>query len=128
MNPNKFHCVRAIIGGLLAELTVFLIVFPTRAVFGQKPFLGSILIASAVMPFVLALWVCRRVESRFVLHGALVGIVAALFYLSLTWGRPQPVLYNISHVLKVAGGAAGGVAASRRKTKSMAAESGTPRE
>jgi len=32
--------------------------------------------------FLLAL-VCKRVESRFILHGALVGIVAALFYLGL---------------------------------------------
>jgi len=113
------HWVRACIGGLLAELTVFAIVFPVRALFGQRAFLTSILVASAVMPFVFAVWVCRRVESRFVLHGALVGIVAALFYLGLAWGQPQPLLYKIAHGLKVVGGLAGGVAASKRQTLTL---------
>lgn len=116
MDSTRIHWVRACIGGLLAELTVFAIVFPVRALFGQRTFLTSILVASAVMPFVFAVWVCRRVESRFVLHGALVGIVAALFYLGLAWGQPQPLLYKIAHGLKVVGGLAGGVAASKRKT------------
>jgi hypothetical protein len=72
-----------------------------------------------MMPFVFAVWVCRRVESRFVLHGALVGIVAALFYLGLAWGQPQPLLYRIAHGLKVFGGAAGGIVASRRKMSGL---------
>ena len=116
MNSTHIHWVRACIGGLLAELTVFAIVFPARSLFGERAFLASILVASAVMPFVLAVWVCRRVEARFVLHGALVGIVAVLFYLALAWGQPQPRLYKIAHGLKIVGGAAGGAVASRRKT------------
>ena len=119
MNVNRIHGVRVCIGGFLAELTVFAIVFPARSLFGQRAFLASILVASAVMPFVFAVWVCRRVESRFVLHGALVGIVAALFYLFLAWGQPQPLLYRIAHGLKVLGGAAGGVVASRRKMSGL---------
>ena len=65
-------------GGFLAELIVFAIVFPVLYLFGQRAFLASILIASAVMPFIFAVWVSRGIESRFVLHGALVGLVAAL--------------------------------------------------
>jgi hypothetical protein len=99
----------------LAELCVFAIVFPARSLLGQQAFLASILIASAAMPFLFALWVSRRIESRFVLHGTLVGIVAALFYLALAWGQPQPLLYKVAHGLKVVGGAAGGFVASRRK-------------
>jgi uncharacterized membrane protein HdeD (DUF308 family) len=114
----KFHWGRAVLGGFLAELTVFAIVFPARSLFGQRAFLASILIASAAMPFLFALWVCRRVESRFLLHGALVGIVAALFYLALAWNQPQPPLYKVAHGLKVVGGVAGGVVASRRKPSS----------
>jgi hypothetical protein len=67
------------------------------------------------MPFVFAMWVCKRVESRFVLHGALVGLVAALIYTGLAWRQPQPLLYKIAHGLKLVGGAAGGIGASRRK-------------
>lgn len=103
------------VGGFLAELLVFAIVFPALYLFGQQAFLASILIASAVMPFLFAVWVGKGIESRFVLHGALVGLVAALFYLGLAWGQPQPLLYKIAHGLKVVGGAAGGLVASRRK-------------
>jgi hypothetical protein len=106
---------RVIAGGVFAELLVFAVVFPVNYLFGERAFLASILVASAVMPFIVAGWVGRRIESRVVLHGALVGLVAALFYTGLAWGQPQRLLYQISHVLKVAGGAAGGLVAARRK-------------
>ena len=109
-------------GGFLAELLVFAIVFPVLYAFGQQAFLASILIASFAMPFIFAIWVGRRISSRFVLHGALVGVVAALIYLVLAWGQPQPLLYKIAHGLKVVGGAAGGVVAARRKPAKFAPE------
>ena len=115
MKFAQIHWGRAALGGFLAELGVFIIVFPVRSLFGQRAFLASILIASALMPFLFALWVGRRIESLFVLHGALVGIVAALIYMGLAWGQSQPLLYKVAHGLKVAGGMAGGVVASRRK-------------
>lgn len=116
----KMHWGRLLLGGLLAEASVFGIVFPTLHFFGQKAFLASILIASAAMPFVFALWVGRGIESRFVLHGALVGLVAVaiylLIYITMAGGKPQPLLYEIAHGLKVVGGAAGGYLASRWKS------------
>jgi hypothetical protein len=111
----QIHWGRVLVGGFLAELIVFAIVFPARYLFGQRAFLASILIASAVLPFIFAVWVGRHIDSRFVLHGALVGVVAALIYLGLAWGQPQPLLYKIAHGLKLVGGVAGGVVASRRK-------------
>ena len=114
----KFHWGRAVLGGFLAELCVFAIVFPVLHFFGQRAFLASILIASAAMPFLFALWVCRRVQSHFALHGALVGFVAALFYLAFAWNQAQPLLYKVAHGLKVVGGATGGAVASRRKPSS----------
>lgn len=99
----------------MAELLVFAVVFPTLYLFGHQAFLASILIASAVMPFIFAMWVGTHIESRFVLHGGLVGLVAALTYCVLSWGQPQPLLYQISHGFKIVGGIAGGLAASRRK-------------
>jgi hypothetical protein len=106
---------RVLVGGFLAELLVFATVFPVLDLFGQRAFLAWVLIASAGMPFIFAVWVGRGIESRFVLHGALVGLVAALIYMALTWGEPQPLLYQIAHGLKIAGGAAGGAVASWRK-------------
>ncbi len=115
MKPTRLRWRRVLVGGFLAELLVFAVVFPVLYLFGQQAFLASILIASAVMPFIFAVWVGRRIESRFVLHGALVGLVAAVIYIGLAWGQPQPLLYKIAHGLKVIGGAAGGVVASRRR-------------
>jgi hypothetical protein len=106
---GKIHWIRVILAGFLAELCVFAIVFPTLHFFGERAFLASILIASALMPFLFAIWVGRRIESRFLLHGALVGLVAALFYLALAWGHPQPMLYKVAHGLKIVGGACGGL-------------------
>jgi hypothetical protein len=110
---KQIHWGRVLVGGFLAELIVFAIVFPVRYLFGQRAFLVSILIASAVLPFIFAVWVGRHIDSRFVLHGALVGVVAALIYMGLAWGQPQPLLYKIAHGLKLVGGTAGGVVASR---------------
>ena len=115
MKSTRLRWGRILVGGFLAELLVFTIVFPTLYLFGQRAFLASILIASAVMPFIFAVWVGRRIESRFVLHGGLVGLVAALIYMGLSWGQPQPLLYKIAHGLKVVGGMAVGVVASRRR-------------
>ena len=115
MKRGHLRWGRVLLGGFLAELTVFAIVFPVLYLFGQRAFLSSILIASALLPFIFAIWVGRGIESRFVLHGALVGLVAALFYLAIAWGQPQPLLYQIAHGLKIVGGAAGGVVAARRK-------------
>jgi putative membrane protein (TIGR04086 family) len=112
-----------LLAGFMAELLVFAVVFPTLYLFGQQAFLASILIASTVMPFIGAVWVGRRVESRFVLHGGLVGVVAALIYIGLSWGQTQPLLYHISHGFKIIGGIAGGIVAYRRKAAPRAAAS-----
>ncbi|HUQ97908.1 MAG TPA: hypothetical protein VM166_00555 [Gemmatimonadaceae bacterium] len=115
MKSTHLRWGRVLLAGFMAELLVFAIVFPTRYLFGQQAFLASILIASVVMPFIFAMWVGARLESRFMLHGGLVGLVAALFYSALSWDQPQPLLYQISHGFKLVGGIAGGVVASRRK-------------
>jgi hypothetical protein len=119
MTSTPLRWANILIGGFLAELCVFAIVFPALYLFGQQAFLASILIASAVMPFVFAVWVGRVADSRFVLHGALVGLVAAVIYLGLAWGQPQPLLYKIAHGLKIAGGMAGGMVAARRKSAAV---------
>ena len=63
-NSHKIHWGRILLGGFLAELLVFAIVFPVRHFFGQQAFLASILIASVAMPFLFAMLVCRGIESR----------------------------------------------------------------
>src|SRR5438105_10072522 len=101
MRRDRLRWGRILLGGFLAELIVFAIVFPVLYLFGQRAFLASILMASAVMPFIFAVWVGRGIRSRFVLHGALVGFVAALIYLGIAWGQPQPLLHKITHGQKM---------------------------
>ena len=103
------HWGRAIAGGICAEVAVFAIVFPVLHFWGQTAFLVSILAASAILPFLAALWVARRVESHFALHGLMVGIVAALVYVIVAWGHPEPFLYKVAHGLKLLGGLLGGI-------------------
>ena len=61
---------------------------------------------------------CRRIESHFILPGTVVGVVAALIYIALTRGQPEPFAYIVTHALKVVGGACGGSVAQRRRLPS----------
>ena len=117
MTARSIYWGRILVGGLAAEVLVFALVFPVRAAFGETAFLASILVGSAAMPFLLALWVCRGGRPQPLLNGALVGVVAATFYILLFTitapGQSQPLLYQAAHVLKILGGLSGGLVAAR---------------
>ena len=101
------------LGGFLAEAGIFA-VMPVALRFGDQAPLYVIPPTCVVMTFLLAFWVGRRAGSRFILHGTLVGVVAALIYIGLTVGQTLPLAYVVSHFLKVLGGMAGGFVASRQ--------------
>jgi hypothetical protein len=103
-------------GGILADICVFAIVFPALYLLGQRAFLVLILMASALMPLLFALWTCKPVKSRFALRGLLVGVTAAVFYLIVAHRQPEPLLYKIAHGLKLLGGLGGGLMAAALKT------------
>ncbi len=116
MNTStRIHWIRVLIGGFLAEASVFAIVIPVFRIAGQHALLYAAPSASLVMCFLFALWVGRRLESRFVFHGMLVGVVATLLYVGLTLARPEPFAYLVAHGLKILGGAGGGAVAGRRR-------------
>ncbi len=75
---------------------------------GQHPLLWIAPLGSLVLCFLFGLWAARGLESRFTLHGLLVGVVAMLIYLALTRLGPEPWQYVLAHALKLLGGAAGG--------------------
>jgi hypothetical protein len=112
---RRMHWVRILIGGFLAEALLIVLVIPVALKWGQHPLLYLAPVGSLVTCFLFALWVGRGVESRFVLHGLLVGVVAMVIYVALTLARPEPVAYLIAHGLKLLGGAAGGWLAGQRK-------------
>jgi len=116
MNTSKrIHWIRVLIGGLLAEASVFAVVIPVFRISGQHALLYAAPLASLVMCFLFSIWVGRALESRFILHGMLVGVVATLLYVGLTAARPEPFAYLVAHALKILGGAAGGLVAERRR-------------
>ena len=117
-NLTRIHWWRVLLGGFLAEVSVIAVVIPVFLLFGQRAVSYAALSGSPVMCFLFALWVGRRVDSRLVLHGTLVGVVATLLYVGLTRGRAEPPAYLVAHVLKILGGATGGFFAERRRIRS----------
>jgi hypothetical protein len=79
------------------------------------------LVSSFAMVFLFTLWVGKRIESGFVLHGILVGVVATLLFVALSFGLngtfEEPALYWVAHGLKILGGATGGLVVGRRRSK-----------
>lgn len=105
---------------MLAEAALILAIVPLGLRLGDKFMHYAAPPGSFVTCFLAALWVCRRIESRFILHGTLVGVVAALIYIALTRGQPEPVAYIVAHALKLAGGACGGFVAQVRRSPAPA--------
>jgi hypothetical protein len=123
MNTStRIHWIRVLIGGFLAEASVFVVVIPVFKISGPHALVYAAPSASLVMCFLFALWVGRRLESRFVLHGILVGVVATLLYVGLTLARPEPFVYLVAHSLKILGGAGGGLVAGRRRAATTATD------
>lgn len=117
---GRIHWIRALIGGFLAEVSLFAIVIPVFKIFGQHALLYVVSPAALVTCFLFALWVGRGLTSRFILHGALVGVVATLLYVALTLARPEPFAYLAAHGLKILGGAVGGFVTGRRRAPTAA--------
>jgi len=115
---GSIHWVRVLIGGFLAEVSLFVIVIPIYMLAGQHVLLYVAPAGSLATCFVFAIWVGRRLESGFILHGCLVGVVAMLLYVAVTRAQPEPVAYLIAHGLKIAGGAGGGFVGGRRQVSS----------
>src|ERR1700746_4197661 len=113
MSPATIQWARILLGGLLAEVALILAIFPLGLRLGDNFLHYTAPPGSFVMCFLGALWVCRRIESHLILHGTLVGVVAALIYVALTRAQPEPLAYIVAHALKLAGGACGGFVARR---------------
>jgi putative membrane protein (TIGR04086 family) len=109
------HWLSVLLAGFLAELLVIALVIPPALLLGKNTLPYTAPLASLLACFAFAIWVGRRLDSRFVLHGILVGVVATLIYVALTRGGPEPLAYIFAHGLKLLGGAAGGFVAARRQ-------------
>jgi hypothetical protein len=126
---RRIHWGLVLLGGFLAEvgLMVSFLVFLAAAALAGVPQLArpestfdliNAMVSGFLMMFLLTLWVGRRIDSGFVVHGALIGLTGALLFTALVFvlsGSPaQHPLYWVAHGFKVAGGIAGGMLANKR--------------
>ena len=109
---------RILLAAVAAEVVVILVILAASTVFKAPGELAGYYVAapaSAVATFLMVLWVARKLESRFILHGVLVGLLGVV----LTGGfiftaKPEDRwMYAASFVLRIVGGYLGGLVAQR---------------
>jgi hypothetical protein len=120
----KISWGRVVNAGLVAEILLLLVYEFVVQLYGRGT-ASSVVVIGGCFIFMLlgALWVGRKIESRFVLHGILVGVVAIVYYVIRTlpvvfrgeypmnyW---QAVLWG--HTPKILGGIVGGYIAGKLK-------------
>ena len=110
---------RVVLGAVAAEASVILLIAAISIALPEFRESAGYYVAppaSALATFLMTLWVARKLESGFILHGILVGLIGVV----LTGGfiflaKPEDrVMYGVSYVLRIIGGYLGGVVA--RKT------------
>jgi hypothetical protein len=127
---HRIHWGRIVVAAMMAELSViaifFLLLFATML--AGVPELArpmtpldyaDAMVSSFVMVFLFTLWVGKRIDSGFVVHGILVGAVAMLLFVALNFALnrslEEPPLYWVAHGLKILGGLTGGLVSERQR-------------
>jgi putative membrane protein (TIGR04086 family) len=130
----KINWKRVVIAAVWSELVLFILFLltasyvsePARRMVNRLEWLGLL--------FLGGLWVARKIDSRFILHGLLVGIIANILFFPLTpliglFLRPGPPRSGastgllISFVLKMLAAAAGAYVGGRLRKKALAQQS-----
>ena len=108
-----------ILAAVAAEVAVILLIGTISAIrpaFGESAGYYVAPPASAVATFLMTLWVARKLEAGFILHGVLVGLVGVVLTAGFIFvAKPEDrFMYGVSFVLRIIGGYLGGVVARRR--------------
>jgi hypothetical protein len=132
-DSRRIHWGLVFLAGFLAEvgLMVLFFVFLAAAALAGVPEVArpestldfiNAMVSGYLLMFLFTLWASRRIESGFVLHGALIGLTGALLFTALVFflsgSLAQPPLYVVAHGLKVIGGITGGIVANKRSVTS----------
>jgi hypothetical protein len=125
-----------VLAGFFAEATVFVIFFLLllAANLAGVPEIArplttldyiDAMVSSFATMFMFTLWVGRRIDTAFVLHGLLIGAFGVLLFYTMwvatTGSLMQPAPYVVAHLLKVLGGVSGGLVAKKRNRRVLAA-------
>ena len=127
----RIHWIRVLLGGLLIEVVLAIVLVGGFAAAGVDIARGVSTVSAVIIgvgcfaaAFLVVLWLGRGVQSRLVLHGALMGLVATLIYIGLVAGSGQmsdalaaygPATFVTVNALRVVGAGLGGVVCERRR-------------
>jgi hypothetical protein len=110
---------RVLLAAFLMELVLFAIAVPLYLSCAGRVLVYVVPPAALIATFAMSVWLGRKITSKFVLHGVLIGVVGTLLYVGLTRAQPEPWQYLVAHALKIVGGAAGGMVLARRQTATI---------
>lgn len=109
---RQIHWVRIILTALLVEVALLAVAIPLNlSANGRAILLAAVIPLCFVGAFAGGWWSAQKSGALFLLHGLLVGAVAALIYGGLTFRLSLPTAYIVANYLKLVGGAAGGLVA-----------------
>ena len=112
---------RVLLAAFLMELVLFAIAVPLFLSGKGRVSLYVVPPAALLATYAFTVWLGRKIKSKFILHGALIGVVGTLMYVGLTRAQPEPWQYVVANALKVVGGVAGGMVLARRRTATSSA-------
>jgi putative membrane protein (TIGR04086 family) len=108
----RIHWLRVAVAAVVVEVVLLGIAIPLNmSESGQRVLLNLVIPMCVFGAFLGGWWAARTVGGLFLLHGLLVGVVAALIYGALTLKVALPTAYIVANYLKLIGGAGGGLAA-----------------
>ena len=129
----KVNWKRILIAAVWSEFGVAAIYVPAR-LHGGPAFIPIALLNFMVWMFLGGLWVSRRIDSKFLLHGALVGVFASVVWLFLgpmvlpgqvsLWRGFLGTLRVILDPIKIPAAAAGAYVGGRLNRKKAATGAG----
>lgn len=109
---QRIRWLRIVVGAVLIELALFAVAVPLNMSEGGRATLLALVVPLCVLvAFLGGWWVARGADRLPLLHGLLVGALAALMYGALTWKVTLPTAYVVANYLKLVAGAGGGLAA-----------------
>jgi len=109
---RQIRWVRIVVAAVLIEVILLGTAIPLNSSETGRAILLAVVIPLCVLgTFIGGWWTARGAGGLFLLHGLLVGVIAALIYGVLTWKVSLPTPYIVANYLKLLGGAAGGVTA-----------------
>lgn len=109
---KRIRWVRIIVAAVLVEVVLLAIAIPLNMSASGRALLVVLVIPLCVLGcFIAGWWTAQRAGGLFLLHGLLVGVLAAVIYGGLTWKVSLPTTYIVANYLKLLAGAGGGVAA-----------------